>query len=127
MAVTIYVDGSGSPRGGFGWLVKETGESHYERHGDITNNQAEYLAVVSAMRHALAKSGMAPYDDGVVICSDSLNTVKQINHEYAINSPQLRELAMQAWSELARLEGKLDVEIKWVRRGENPAGKMLGS
>ena len=63
----MYVDGSGSPRGGFGWLVKETGESHYERRDDVTNNQAEYMAIISAVRHARSKSGAnRPYDGAVV-------------------------------------------------------------
>ena len=124
MAVSIYVDGSGSPRGGFGWLVKETGESHYEKHDGVTNNQAEYMAILSAVRHARSGSGAPPYDD-VVICSDSLNTVKQLNHEYAINNEVLRELAMQCWSEIAEFGGRL--EVRWVRREENLAGKMLGS
>lgn len=125
MAVSMYVDGSGSPRGGFGWLVKETGESHYERHDDVTNNQAEYMAIISAVRHARSKSGAPPYDD-VVVYSDSLNTVKQLNHEYAINNEALRELAMQCWSEIAGFGGRRP-EVRWVRRRENLAGKMLGS
>ena len=124
MAVSIYVDGSGSPRGGFGWLVKETGESHYEKHDDVTNNQAEYMAILSAVRHARSRSGAPPYD-GAVIYSDSLNTVRQLNHEYAINNEVLRELAMQCWSEIAELGGRL--EVRWVGRRENLAGKMLGS
>jgi len=124
MAVSIYVDGSGSPRGGFGWLVKETGESHYEKSDDVTNNQAEYMAILSAVRHARSRSGAPPYDD-VVIYSDSLNTVRQLNHEYAINNEVLRELAMQCWSEIAGFGGRL--EVRWVRRKENLAGKMLGS
>ena len=125
MAVSMYVDGSGSPRGGFGWLVKETGESHYERRDDVTNNQAEYMAIISAVRHARSKSGEPPYDD-VVIYSDSLNTVKQLNHEYAINNEALRELAMRCWSEIAEFGGRRPA-VLWVSRKENLAGKMLGS
>ena len=125
MAVSIYADGSGSPRGGFGWLVRETGESHYEKHDNVTNNQAEYLAILSAVRHARSKSGAPPYDGAVVVYSDSQNTVRQLNHEYAINSEALRELAMQCWSEIAKFGDRL--EVRWVSRKENPAGKMLGS
>lgn len=125
MAVSMYVDGSGSPRGGFGWLVKETGESHYEKRDDVTNSQAEYMAILSAVRHARSKSGTPPYDD-VAIYSDSLNTVKQLNHEYAINNEALRELAMRCWSEIAGFGGRRPA-VLWVSRKENPAGKMLGS
>lgn len=120
----MYVDGSGSPRGGLGWFVRETGESHYERRDGVTNNQAEYMAIISAVRHARAKSGAPPYDN-VVIYSDSLNTVRQLNHEHAINNEVLRELAMQYWSEAAKFGDRL--KVRWVSRRDNPAGKMLGS
>lgn len=35
-------------------------------------------------------------DDEVIIYSDSKNTVNQLNHEYAINSEQLKDLAREA-------------------------------
>ena len=50
MARSIYVDGSGGIDSGYGFFVKETGESFYEKKPDITNNQAEYLAIISALK-----------------------------------------------------------------------------
>lgn len=38
MAISVYVDGSGGPNGGYRFLVKETGDSFYEKMSDITNN-----------------------------------------------------------------------------------------
>ena len=48
MTLNIYVDGSGGTNSGYGFFVKETGESNYENKPEITNNQAEYLAIISA-------------------------------------------------------------------------------
>lgn len=62
----------------------------------------------------------------MVVYSDSLNTVRQLNHEHAINNEALRELAMQCWSEIAGF-GDRRLSVRWVSRKENPAGKMLGS
>jgi len=31
LKISVYVDGSGGPNGGFGFFVKETGESFYEK------------------------------------------------------------------------------------------------
>ena len=45
MKISVYVDGSGGSDGGYGFFVKETGESFYEKKPEITNNQAEYLAI----------------------------------------------------------------------------------
>lgn len=143
MTVSIYVDGSGSPKSGFGWFVKETGKSHYTRldGAHVTNNQAEYMAILSALKYVRSDPASSQggakhdannqsdhkYDDkNIVIYSDSLNTVKQLNHEYAINNKILREFAMQAWSEMAKITS-YNLDIVWVRRQDNLAGKMLGS
>ena len=31
MMISVYVDGSGGPNSGYGFFVKETGESFYEK------------------------------------------------------------------------------------------------
>ena len=49
MKISIYVDGSGGTNSGYGYFVKETGESFYEKKSELTNNQAEYLAIISAL------------------------------------------------------------------------------
>ena len=36
MKISVYVDGSGGSDSGFGFFVKETGESFYEKKPDIT-------------------------------------------------------------------------------------------
>lgn len=118
MTISVYVDGSGGDESGYGYYVKETGESFYEKKSDITNNQAEYLAIISALKKYLESN------DEVIIYSDSKNTVNQLNHQYAINNEKLKELAREAWPIIAKFS---NLKIKWVPRNENLAGKMLGS
>lgn len=118
MEINVYVDGSGGPNGGFGFFVKETGESHYEKKPDITNNQAEYMAIISALNKFVNTN------DKITIYSDSKNTVNQLNHEFAINNEQLRDLAREAWNVMGRFS---NLSIIWIPRKENLAGKMLGS
>lgn len=118
MGLSVFVDGSGGPNGGYGFFVKETGESFYEKKSEITNNQAEYMAIISALKKFVGA------DDEVTIFSDSKNTVNQLNHEFAINNEQLRNLAREAWEIMAKFS---NLTITWVPRGENLAGKMLGS
>jgi len=117
LVISIYVDGSGGINAGYGFFVKETGESFYEKKPNITNNQAEYLAIISALKKFVD-------NDEVTIYSDSKNTVNQLNHEFAINNEQLRSLAREAWSFIAKFS---KIKISWVPRSENLAGKMLGS
>ena len=118
MSINVYVDGAGGENSGYGFYVKETGDSFYEKKPNITNNQAEYLAIISALK----KFAEAP--DEITIFSDSKNTVSQLNHEYAINNEQLRTLAREAWELIAN---NSKIKITWIPRKENLAGKMLGS
>ena len=118
MKISVYVDGSGGSDGGFGFFVKETGESFYEKKSEITNNQSEYLAIISALKK------FADTDDEISIFSDSKNTVNQLNHEFAINNEKLRDLARESWLIIAKFS---NLSIVWIPRKENLAGKMLGS
>jgi|SRR5579864_1705488 len=118
MVLSIFVDGSGGTNSGFGYFVKETGESFYEKKSDITNNQAEYLAIISVLKK------FSDATDEIMIFSDSKNTVSQLNHEYAINSDHLRSLAREAWAMMIKMP---NLKIIWIPRNQNLAGKMLGS
>ena len=69
MALSVYVDGGGGPDSGFGYFVKESGESFYEKKPGITNNQAEYMAIIAALKK------FVDTDYEVTIYSDSKNTV----------------------------------------------------
>ncbi len=118
MTLSIFVDGSGGKNSGYGYFVKETGDSFYEKKSDLTNNQAEYLAIISVLKK------FENSDETICIFSDSKNTVNQLNHEFAINNEQLRELAREAWSLIGKFTS---LSIEWIPRKENLAGKMLGS
>ena len=118
MKISIFVDGSGGSNGGYGFFVKETGESFYEKKPEITNNQAEYMAIISALKKFVDS------DNEIIIYSDSKNTVNQLNHEFAINNEKLRDLARESWVIIGKFS---NLSIVWIPRKENLAGKMLGS
>ena len=117
MLISVYVDGSGGDDSGYGFYIKETGKSFYEKKPNITNNQAEYLAIIAALKSVKS-------DEDIVIYSDSKNTIAQLNHENAINNDQLRSLAREAWDLIAKFS---NLKLVWIPRKENLAGKMLGS
>ncbi len=115
MTLSIYVDGSGGANSGYGFFVNETGESFYENKSDITNNQAEYMAIISALKK------FENSNDEIIIFSDSKNTVNQLNHEFAINNDDLRSLAREAWS---LMENFSNLTLTWIPRNKNLVGKM---
>jgi ribonuclease HI len=118
MEINVYVDGSGGEKSGYGFFIKETGESFYEHKSGLTNNQAEYSAIIAALKKFQGS------EDKITIFSDSKNTVNQLNHEFAINNEQLRALARESWLLIHQIP---ELKIKWIPRKENLAGKMLGS
>jgi len=118
MVISVYVDGSGGENSGYGYFVKESGESFYEKKPNITNNQAEYMAIISALNKFVNSN------EEIIIFSDSKNTVSQLNHDFAINNEHLRILAQEAWTIIGKFS---NLTLTWVPRKENLAGKMLGS
>jgi ribonuclease HI len=106
----------GVPVVGMAILSKKL-ESHFMKKPEITNNQAEYIAIIFALKKYVDS------DEEITIYSDSKNTVNQLNHEFTINNEQLRNLARDAWVIIAKFS---TVSIIWVPRKENLAGKMLG-
>ena len=118
LKISVYVDGSGGSNSVFGFFVKETGESFYEKKSEITNNQAEYMGIILALKKFVETN------DEITIYSDSKNTVNQLNHEFAINNEKLRDLAREYWVLIAKFS---TISIIWISRKENLAGKMLSS
>jgi ribonuclease HI len=118
MEISVYVEGAGGQKSGYGFFIKETGESFYEENLGITNNQAEYHAIIVVLKKFQGST------DKITIFSDSKNTVNQLNHEFAINNEQLRILAQESWLLIPKIP---KLKIKWIPRKENLAGKMLGS
>ena len=80
-----------------------------ESHNHFTNNDAEWLAVQSALCHA----SVHHKGQSLIIHSDSELIVNQFMGRYKINKPQLQALAEQAWR-IAK--GFHSVELQWVSR-----------
>ena len=107
----VYIDGSGN--GKYGFFIEETNEAKVFTKPNITNNQAEYLAVLEAIK---ATTG------NIEICSDSKLVVNQLNHEWHIKEDSLRNIAVEIW----KLVGNRKVSFIWIPREQNKAGKLLG-
>ena len=105
--VTIYTDGGsrGNPGSAAAGIVfcNEKGQSFkkYSQYlGDnLTNNEAEYLAVIFALKkfkHLFSKK-IAKISE-VQIRSDSELLVRQLNGKYKIIEPKIQSLFIQVWN-----------------------------
>lgn len=118
--IVFYTDGSGARPDGKGsaiaWLREDTGEEHTETVDGLTNNQAEYSAIISALESAPPRSR-------VRILSDSQIVIYQIRGEYRVYEAALANL--RSCVNDAVLGGSLNVEFIWIPRGQNRADKLL--
>ena len=92
--LTIHTDGAARGNPGpaaYAYVIERNGEpliEEAERLGETTNNQAEYMALVEALEHALALGSHYR----VIVHSDSELMVKQLNGEYRVKNEDLLPL-----------------------------------
>jgi ribonuclease HI len=91
---TIYTDGGADPNpgpGAIGVVIKneagETVDTISRPVGVVTNNQAEYMAVIAALEKA-ASIGIKE----VRMFADSQLIVRQLNGQYKVRNAQLKPL-----------------------------------
>jgi len=109
--LTVYVDGSGK-NGAFCYLVVG-GKPRIFTKEHLTNNQAEYKAIVAALQELPGRE--------LTIYSDSQLAVRQLNGEYKIRDSHLKSLA----AEVRTLSQGREVVFEWIPREKNLAGKVL--
>jgi ribonuclease HI len=89
------------------------------RIGLTTNNQAEYQAIIAALKQAVSLGARH-----VELKSDSELVVKQINGQYKIKNIALRPL----YQELVRLIGSLEsFKISYIPRTQNTEADALAN
>jgi ribonuclease HI len=123
----IHTDGASRGNPGpaaYAYVIARDGQADVEeagRLGRMTNNQAEYEAVVRALEHALEWAA----DHRVVLHSDSELLVKQMRGEYRVKNPDLRDLYEQARELCAQFPR--GVSFRHVPRGQNSRADALGN
>jgi ribonuclease HI len=119
-SVVIFCDGAGSrPDGkgsGFAWIQPRTGKRHVERVDGLTNNQAEYLALSSALNFLHDGSTAQVFTDSQLLWA-------QMVGRYKVHDTELAELLSQVRDVIKKKELKID--LQWVPRQKNLAGKLL--
>jgi ribonuclease HI len=118
--IVFYTDGSGARPDGMGsaiaWVREDCGEEHFELVDGLTNNQAEYRAIISALESC-------PSGSLVKIASDSQLVICQIRGEYRVYDPDLADLRNSVND--AVLDRDLNAKFTWIPRSHNRADKLL--
>jgi len=113
MDIIIHTDGGsiGNPGpAGVGAVVEYTGgkKTYAKEIGVGTNNEAEYKALVFALRKTKALLGSQKAKEANVKCfSDSQLMVNQLNHRYHLKNKKVISLFVEIWNlmlEFGRIE-----------------------
>ena len=105
MRITVYTDGGARGNPGpaaIGVVLKKDGRTikkYGEAIGEATNNQAEYQAIIFALKKAKLLFGKAKAKEiEMEFFADSELAVKQLNHEYKIKEKELQPLFLKIWN-----------------------------
>jgi ribonuclease HI len=122
--LTIYIDGAARGNPGpaaIAGIIFDPNGKELERFsiflGQKTNNQAEYLALIEALKRATKYK-----PEKVEVRSDSELIVKQLNGEYAVKDQKLKELFDQAKELISNFK---DFRIVNILREENKEADRL--
>jgi ribonuclease HI len=128
--IIIYTDGGsrgnpGSSAAGF-VFCNEKGvilKRYSEYLGETTNNEAEYQAVILALKKFKQVFGKKlAKNSEIELRSDSELLIKQLNGEYKILEPKIQQLFLTAWN--LKLDFK-KVKFKLVSRQKNQEADKL--
>lgn len=124
MGINIFTDGAsrGNPgKAGTGVVIYD-GSTIIEQKsaflGNKTNNEAEYMAVISALeilqKHNIKKANLF---------SDSQFLVKQLKQEYKVKAEKIKPL----YNKVQELLKSLEITFNWVPRSENTVADSLAN
>ncbi|PJE62647.1 ribonuclease H [Candidatus Roizmanbacteria bacterium CG10_big_fil_rev_8_21_14_0_10_39_6] len=125
--LTIYTDGasSGNPGPGWAmWVVQKNRKTHSERAklDYCTNNEAEYLSVLHALKWLLTHKSWCSNEKNILFKLDSLLVVKQLNGEWKLKDARMKTYANEA--RLLATQLKKTVTFTYIPRDENLADEL---
>ncbi len=129
--IIIYTDGGarGNPgKAGIGVVICNEKEQAIKKFGEylgdnLTNNEAEYQAVIFALKKFKALFGKALAENtDIEIRSDSEFLVKQMNAEYKILDEKIQKFFIEVWN--LKMDFK-SVKFKHIVREKNREADRL--
>lgn len=130
-SIVIFTDGGsrGNPGpAGAGAVIHFSGKKnlfHLFLGEKRTNNEAEYEALILALKKAKLLIGKEKARKASLLCkSDSELMVRQLNHQYKIKEPTIQRLFLEIWN-LTLDFGK--IEFVHIPREENSSADKLAN
>ncbi|MAF20514.1 MAG: hypothetical protein CMI55_02405 [Parcubacteria group bacterium] len=129
MKLTIFTDGGARDNPGpaaIGVVIIQEGQTfkkYSEFIGQATNNQAEYQAVIFAMKKVKLLFGKKKAKDmEIEFMIDSELVAKHLNHQYKIKEKDLKDLFIKIWNLMLDFK---KIEFNHVLREKNQQADQL--
>lgn len=132
MKLLINTDGGarGNPGpAGIGAIIRQVEDGNQKTNriskyiGEATNNQAEYQAVIEALRWLTVNRQQLPTDLEIECLLDSELIVEQLNQRYKLKNEGLKPLFWEIRDLIMTLGGK--VSFKYIPRAQNKEADKL--
>ncbi len=129
--IIIYTDGGsrGNPgKAAIGVVFCNEKEQPIKKYGEylgdnLTNNDAEYNAIIFALKKFKAFFGKAIAENSdVELRSDSELVVKQLNGEYKLSDPKIQQFFIEIWN--LKMDFK-SIKFKHIPRERNSEADRL--
>jgi len=129
MKITIYTDGGARGNPGpaaIGVVIKKEGQTlkkYFQFIGEATNNQAEYEAVIFALKKVKLLFGRKKAKTmALEVYTDSELMARQLNHQYKIKEEDLQPLFLKVWNLILDFR---QVSFKHILRQQNKEADRL--
>jgi ribonuclease HI len=129
MKITIYTDGGARGNPGpaaIGVVIQKEGQTlkkYSDFIGRATNNQAEYEAVIFALKKVKLLFGKKKAKAmEIEVCLDSELIARQLNHQYKIKEKDLQPLFLKVWNLILDFG---QVSFKYIPRQQNKEADRL--
>ncbi|OGZ46077.1 MAG: hypothetical protein A3J54_02520 [Candidatus Ryanbacteria bacterium RIFCSPHIGHO2_02_FULL_45_13b] len=130
--VIIYTDGGSRGNPGpaaFGYVIKDASGNLLKQYGEAmgkaTNNEAEYQAVIAALKKTKQMLGKEKLKHTYIeVRMDSELAVRQLSGVYKIENERLQPLFMEMWNLRVELGGKVSF-IHVPREQNKEADRMV--
>lgn len=124
--IVMYSDGGSRGNPGpaaLGVYIETLGKQYGEVLGTKTNNEAEYMAIVSGLQKIKALLGKAKAKVAAVECRmDSELAVKQLTHQYKVEKEHIQKLCFLVWN---LTHDFASVKFVHVRREQNTVADRM--
>ena len=129
MKIIVYTDGGARDNPGpaaIGVVITQEGQTlkkYSDFIGHATNNQAEYQAVIFALKKIkLLFNKKKAKTMKIEICLDSELMAKQLNHQYKIKEKDLQPLFLKIWNLILDFG---QINFKYIPRQQNKEADRL--